>query len=418
MMRNSLLVAFLAALCAPLWLAGGEPDHPLSLEEALGILRANNPNLGAGRSQVKAVGANEITANLRPNPIFISANQDFNIFNPSEFDIVNGQEFTQGVNQTIERGGKRAARLESARWSTRLAEKGYEDTERQLEFAVKSAFVTVLHAKSNLQLAQDSLQDYKETVRVNEIRLKAGDISATEFQRIQVEQSSFERDVLDAQMALTQARIQLASLLGIPKVPENFDVAGELTAPELAVTLDDLQAMALDHRPDYLAAQDGVKKAEADVRLARANGATDITVGGEFKRNGPDNTVGFTVSFPLRFFDRNQGEKARSRFQLESSQYSAVAAKTSVSADVAQAFDAYRMALARAKLYSGDHIGQAKEVRDRMQFSYRNGGATILDYLDAIRRYRELELARRASFAQVMNAVHQLSFVTGTEIKP
>jgi len=418
MMRKTLYAAILAGLCAPLLLAGAGPDHPLTLDEALSLLRANNAALAATRSQVKAIGANEITAYLRPNPVAVFANEDFNVFNPGRFDIRNGQEFTDSVTQIFERGRKRALRLESARWSTRLAEMGYQDVERQLEFAVKTAFVTVLHAKSNLQLAEDSLRDYKETVRVNEVRLKAGDISPTEFQRIQVEQASFERDVLDAQLALSQSRIQLASLLGIQKVPETFDVAGELSAPELTLSADQLQVLALDHRPDYLAARDGVSKAESDVRLAQANGATDVAVGSEYKRNGPDNTVGFTVSFPLRIFDRNQGEKARARYQLESSQSALTAAKTTVSSDIAQAYDAYRLALARARLYSGDYIGQAKQVRDRMQFSYRNGGTTILDYLDAVRRYRELELSRRASYAQVMNAIHLLSFVTGTEIKP
>lgn len=410
-----LLLTSLAGL--PLMAAGG-PAHPLTLEEALGLLHAQNPSLASGRSHLKAVAANEITANLRPNPVLVSANEDFNVFNPSRFDFRGGQEFTDSVTQIFERGHKRALRLESARWTTRVSDESFQDVQRQLEFATKGAFVAVLLAKSNLQFTQDNLRDYRETVRLNEIRLRAGDISATEFERIQVEQANLERDVLDAQLAQSQARIQLSSLLGFREVPEGFDVAGELRVPETPRSLEDLQKAADEHRPDYLAARDGVSKAQADVRLARANGATDVALGSEYKRNGPDNTVGFTVSIPLRIFDRNQGEKARTRYELEASQQAETAARAAVSSDVAQAYEAYRLSISRARLFSADALAQAKQVRDRMEFSYRNGGATILDFLDAQRRYREIELNRRSAYAQAMTALHNLSYAVGMEIEP
>ncbi len=417
-MRKSIYATILVAFGAQLLVAGAIPDHPLTLDEALNLLRTQNPALASGRSHLQAVAANEITANLRPNPIFLSANEDFNVFNASKLDPRRDQEFTQNVTQLLERGRKRASRLDSARWATRVTQDTFQDTQRQLEFSVKTAFVATLLAKSNLQFAQDNLRDYRETVRVNEIRLKAGDISPTEFQRIQVERASFERDVLDAQLALTQARVQLASLLGFREVPPGFDVAGELRPPEISTTLDDLQKSALDHRPDYLAARDGIDKAQADLRLARANAVTDVAIGSEYKRNNEDNTVGFTISFPIRIFDRNQGEIARTRYELEASQHGEVAARTAVSADVKQAYEAYNLAISRAKLYSQDELDRAKQVRDRMEFSYRHGGTTILDYLDALRRYREVELAQRSAYAQAMVSVHQLSLATGTEVQP
>lgn len=399
-------------------LSAALPDHPLTLREALELLHARSPLLTSSRAHLEGVRANEITAGLRPNPIITSANEDFNLFNPSRFDFAGNQEFTQSVLQTLERGHKRRFRLESARWSTKVAQDTYQVTERQLELAVKSSFVTLLLAKSNLQLARDNLRDYQETVRLNEIRLKAGDISPTELERIRVEQARFESDLLNAQLALAQARIQLGGLLGFQDVPETFDVEGKLEAPEIALSLSDLQQNTLARRPDYLAARDTVNLAQADVRLADANGVTDVAVGTEYKRNGIDNTVGFTVSFPLRIFDRNQGEKARTRRELEASQSNETAARISVLADVTQAYQAYRLALSRAQLYSRNYLERARKVRERTEFSYRHGGATLLDYLDAVRSYRDVELAWRSAYAQVMTAIHQLSFVTGMEIQP
>ncbi len=399
-------------------LAGQIPDHPVTLREALELMRSRSPVLAAARSHTTATAANEVTAGLRPNPVFTSANEDFNVFKPSEFDIRRKQEFTDSVLQIIERGHKRQLRVTSARAATRVAEDTYRDTERQLELAVKTSFVNLLLAKSNLQLAKDNLRDYQETVRLNEIRLKAGEISPTEFDRIRLEQARFETDVLSAQLAVDQARVQLENLLGLEDFPPDFDIQGELVGPELALTTQELAQQALAGRPDYLAARDSVRKAEADVRLADANGATDIAVGGEYKRNGPDNTVGFTVAFPLRFFDRNQGEKLRTRREFDASRSAELAARLVVVADVTQAFEAYRTALARAQLYSKDYLERARQVRDRVAFSYQHGASSLLDYLDALRSYRDVELTWRSSYAQVMTSIHQLSFVTGTELWP
>jgi len=401
----------------PAW-AGDVPNHPLTLRETLDLLHTRSPLLASARARSDAASANEITAGLRPNPVFSSANEDFNVFKPSEFDIRRKQEFTDNVSQLFERGRKRQARVESARLATRVSQDTYRDTERQVEAVVKTSFVGLLLAKANLQLARDNLKDYQETVRLNEIRLRAGEISPTELDRIRLEQARFENDLLSAQLAVDQSRVQLENLLGLADFPADFDVQGELSAPELPFTLADLAQKALAARPDFRAAQDSARKAEADVRLADANGTTDVVAGAEYKRNGADNTIGFTFQVPLRIFDRNQGEKLRTRRELDSSRYAETAARIAVVSDVQQAYAAYRSALSRAQLYSKDYLGRAREVRDRVAFSYRHGNASLLDYLDAVRSYRDIELASRSSYAQVMTAIHQLSFVTGTELCP
>jgi cobalt-zinc-cadmium efflux system outer membrane protein len=120
----------------------------------------------------------------------------------------------------------------------------------------------------------------------------------------------------------------------------------------------------------------------------------------------------------LRFFDRNQGEKLRTRREFDATRSGELAARLAVLADVAQAYEAYGTALARAQLYSKDYLDRARQVRDRVAFSYQHGASSLLEYLDALRSYRDVELAWRSSYAQVMSSLHQLSFVTGTELWP
>jgi cobalt-zinc-cadmium efflux system outer membrane protein len=391
-------------------------DNPLTLTEALALLHAHNATLAAGRAHLQATHDQEITAGLRPNPVFTSANEDFS---PSHFDttyLSTDQEFTDSVFQLFERGRKRGIRLEDARLSTTVAEDTYHDNERQLDLQLKLAFTAVLLAKANLEWASQNRHDYGETVRLNEIRKQAGDISSTDFDRIRVQTAQFESDLLTAQLNFDQARMQLAALLGFAEAPPHFDVQGSLAAPELKLALSDLQTEALANRPDYLAALHGVEKAQSDLNLAFANGATDLSFGGEYKRNGPYNTFGITVSAPLRIFDHNQGEKARTRNELEASRLTEEAARTQVLSDVDQAWAGYQSALQRSQLYSQNYLQMARSVRDRMEFSYRNAGTTLLDYLDAVRSYRDIQLAANAADALLLTAIHQLSFVAGTEV--
>ena len=392
-------------------------SHPWTLKEALQYFRAKSPAMAAAREQVAATQANEVTAALRVNPVLNSANEDFRAFTPSQSDIANTQEFTDSVAWTFERGGKRPARVQSARLGTVVAQDSFRDTQRQLEFQLKSAFVNLLLAKAVLKLALDNLADYQRTVDASSLRLQAGDISQTDFDRIKLQESQFQSDVLNAQSSLLQTRTQLEALLGLPDSPQ-FDIAGALDVPQLTFDPQDLQAKALSNRPDYLAALDAIRKAQADMQLAKANGATDVVVSPGYKRNGPDNTLGVSFQVPLRIFDKNEGENLRTEHVLESSRFSETVTRLQTTADVIQALEAYRAAKALSQLYTSDYLERAHNVRDRMEFSYQHGAVNLLDYLDAVRSYREVELASLQANAQVLLAVHQLSFATATELLP
>ena len=415
MKRNVALLTFLFLVFRS-W-AADIPSHPLTLGEAVEWARRNNPALRSARSHASAVQAGEVTAGLRPNPVFTSANQDFNVFQPSKLDPASNQEFTNSLAWTIERGGKRGARVEDAKLASQVAQAGVGDNQRQLDLQVKLAFVNLLLNIQVVKLAQDNLREYGQVIEANRLRLQAGDISETEYDRSRIEEARFQTDLLTARVALAQARSQLAALLGIDDAAK-LEIRGELTPVSADVTLAQLQQTALEHRPDYIGAARSTAKAEADVRLARANAATDVTVAPEYKRNGPDNTLGVTFSVPLRIFDRNQGEKLRAARDLEASRSAQEGARLQVLADVQQAWDAYQAAMARQKLYGEDYLKRSQTVLERITFSYQHGAANLLDFLDAVRSHRDVSLSALAANAQALSALHQLSFASATELLP
>jgi cobalt-zinc-cadmium efflux system outer membrane protein len=184
------------------------------------------------------------------------------------------------------------------------------------------------------------------------------------------------------------------------------------------MTLADVEQRALAERPDYRAAQQSLRLAEANVKLADAYGTTDPTLAGEYDRSGNDNSGGFQVSLPLRIFDRNQGEKERTRYEAQSSRFGEIAARNQVINDVDQAWAAYETATAQSRRYNGHYLAQASRVRDNLEFSYRHGGSTLLDYLDALRDYRQTNLDALNANVQVWLGLHQLSYVAASEMLP
>jgi cobalt-zinc-cadmium efflux system outer membrane protein len=276
----------------------------------------------------------------------------------------------------------------------------------------------MLVAKAALKIAQDNLDGYSKTVDLSKARLNAGDISATDFDRIDLQSAEFESDYDNAHLDLIQASDSLQLLLGINKPVDTFDITGTIAPPDITATLPQVEQEALTARPDYLAAQQSVQLADANIKLAVADGTVDPTVGGEYERVGTYNSAGFQVSIPLRIFDRNQGEKERTRYEAQSSRFAEIAARNQVVNDVDQAWAAYDAALTLAKRYNSHYVDEATRVRDNLEFSYRHGGTTLLDYLDALRDYRQINLDALNANQQVWLSLHQLSFAAATEIVP
>jgi len=103
---------------------------------------------------------------------------------------------------------------------------------------------------------------------------------------------------------------------------------------------------------------------------------------------------------------------------VESSRFAVTAARNQVVSDVDQAWMALDTAQRMAHRYNSHYLDEAGHVRDNLQFSYRNGNSTLLDYLDALRDYRSIHLSSLNANAQVWLAIHQLSFATATDILP
>jgi len=415
-----LVLATALVLAASLALA---QQHSYTWQEIKDEFALNNTTLLAGKLNVDELKAQEITAFLRPNPQF-SLSADGTQIAPKDkvWEPFAGTFETPNISYLHERRHKRELRLESAKQGTAIGSAQQDDLERTLIFSLRNAFVGVLQAKAVLRLAQDNLDYYDHVLKISRDRFDAGDIARIDFDRLELQRVQYESDLQAALVNLRTTKISLLALLDSRRPVDTFDLDGAYDWREDVLPLDDYRKIALDGRPDLRAAVLSVQQAETNYKLAEANGSTDPTLAAWYTHNASTNnpfatnTLGVSVSVPLRIFDRNQGEKLRTKIDIKRNEELRQGVETQVFSDVDSAYAVLASNIALLKPYKAKYLDEAVRVRDTIFFSYQHGGASLLDFLSAQAEYRTVELAYVSLVGSYLSAASQLNLAVGREV--
>jgi cobalt-zinc-cadmium efflux system outer membrane protein len=410
------LVLILAGVAAE----SGYAQKALTWKEIRDKFESANPTLRAGQIGIDESRAQEITAYLRPNPSLGLTVDQINPFSGGPPHSTFGSLLTVATASYLhERRHKRELRLESAQKATGIAVSGQADLERSLVFVLRMAFVQTLQEKAILDLAKENLAYYDHVLDVNRERFKAGAIARVDLDRLELQRVQYESDLQIAEESLETAKIQLLMLLNERTPVEQFDVTGPFDFTAQIAPLDDVRQAALDARPDLKAALQSIEKAKTDHRLAVANGSTDPTFGFDAGRNPPiDQYFGFSVSVPLRIFDRNQGEKKRTELDIERNEKLMAATRALVFSDVDSAHATVTSTVTLLVPYKERYLQQASRVRDTIAFSYEHGAASLLDFLSAQAEYRSVQVNYLNLVGSYLSAANQLNLAAGREVIP
>jgi outer membrane protein, heavy metal efflux system len=401
--------------------SSGQTTTRITLDQAIDLALAHNHSLLATRSTILQNEAQEITANLRPNPTLGVDTQFIPFFSPQDFSGENldqTQQFDIGISYLFERGHKRQRRLQAARDQTAVTRAQVADAERTLAFNVGQQFVSVLLAESTLRFALEDLKGFQQTVDISEMQLKAGYIGQGDYLKIKLQLLQFQTDVSSARLAKVQALVGLRQFLGYSSVPADYDVVGDLDFQPVKGNLEDLQARALRERADFRAAELGITAAQSQILLAKANAKVDVNGTYDFDHVSGENTASIFANFELPIFNRNQGEIARTSHALTQAQEQRLSASDTVLSDVSNAYESVRSNEEVVRIYTSGYLKQAQDSRDISEYAYKRGAASLLDFLDAERSYRAVELAYRQALAAYMTALEQLKEAEGTRSLP
>ena len=400
--------------------AAAPPDQ-VTIEQAVQEAVGHNLNLLAERYNLSIADARIITAKLRPNPV-LSAGVDYidfqNHFSPD--NSAGPTEYNFRTDFLVERGRKREFRIEVAQSAREVAQLQLLNTTRTLVLDVQSAFVDVLQAKDNVALARENLQSFQNIVEVNTTRVRAGDLAKVELLRTQVAALQFQSSLRQAESKLKIALNRLQTLMGRTVSSPLFDAVGTLRRDSAPVVLETVNAQALELRPDLLALRKDQARSEAEIRSQLAQGKVDFTVGTEFHRqfyNGNGNALGFFFQTPLKVFNRNQGEIERARKEQEQILTRIRAAQVDVQNEVRNAWVQYSTSRGLLENIERDLLGQAREVRSTMEYSYRRGEASLVEFLDAQRAFNDARQSANDARADFARSLYTIDAVSGKAVR-
>src|ERR1035437_9476299 len=400
------------------------PLQRLSLTDAQRMAFERNWDLLAAAAGVDAATAQKIVAHQFPNPTVYQYTSLINVNNhPSSTVMGNGMwdrsyDTIFAINQLFEIGGKRRSRKVSAQAGFEGAKAQLFDARRTLDVAVAKAYVAAAQAEENVRVLLHSARTLREEAKIAEVRLRAGEISSSDKNQIEITAEQFELNAQSAKATAAQARVALQVLLGAPHPNADCELSDRLETLCAATTPLNTNSVGT-WRPDVVAAEAALRKAEADWRLQKAMRVPDPTVLAQYEHEPPDaaNTVGFGVSFPVPLWNRNRGNILAAEAAREQARLAFEKAKAETVADIAVSRLAYNDALKRWRSYHDSIRPKSEQIRHTMAYAYQKGGASLLDLLVAERNDNDIRLAAAQAASDMASAGAAFKAAT-QEIQP
>jgi cobalt-zinc-cadmium efflux system outer membrane protein len=396
-----------------------QSPQTLTLDEAINEAIASNLNLIAERYNLSVAEAKIITARLRPNPVLTVEGDHLPLLG-TEFNSINmagPPEYAVRTDFILERGGKRDDRIAVAENNKEAVRAQLQNTIRLLVLDVQNAFVDVLQARDNLNLARENLDAFTQIVGINQTRVRTGDLAEVEFLRTQLAQLQFENSVRQAELRLTTAQAKLRLLIGRKRDDPAFQAVGDLRKDAVPLNRELLRQQAVKLRPDLQAVVYDQARSAAELRLQIAQGKVDYTVGGEARRQqglaGTGNSLGLFFSTNLPVFNKNQGEIERARQEQQQLVARYRALEASIDNDVDVAYAQYELARNTVERIEGTMLNKARDVRQITDYSYRRGEASFVEFLDATRAYNETIQTYNEARAEYARSLYLIDSVAG-----
>jgi cobalt-zinc-cadmium efflux system outer membrane protein len=415
-----ILAFILTAIASPV-AAQSQQTTQVTINRCVQEAVEKNLNLLAERYNLNIADARMVAARLRPNPVLALGTDHADVLGAgyNEINAAGPQEFFVLTEFIFERGNKRRYRMEVAEQEKAVARWRLLDATRALVFDVQNAFVEALLAKETLALAERNLDSFRKIVEVSKERVRVGDLAQVELARTQLVELQFNNAVIQAQSRLWIAKQRLQLLMGRVEPSELFDVAGEMRRDPLPFTLEDLRRQALARRPDYQAMASDQARSQREIRLQQAQGKVDFTIGTEYRRQqglaGTGNSMGFFFSVPLPIFNRNQGEIERARQEQLQIEARVRALEAGIRNELDAAWRQYETARTLLTRIEGEMLDKARRVLASMEYSYRAGEASLVEFLDAQRAFNDTMQGYNEARAEYARSLYLIDSTTGKE---
>ena len=388
----------------------------LTLKNAEALWLEKNHDLQIAKNQLDMAKSDTLSAAQRPNPQ-LSYNMN-NVSTGRDHRYLNGSDHVVRIDQTFERGDKRDLRMRSADYRLNASQEDLNSITRQSRTLLYQLYYQLLLAQEKLRITEESADLYVKTVDVAQLRFKAGDISAAELSRIDLDKLRLDNDVFQARNNLKQAQIDLGIYIGEELNASSLKATD--TWPNITANLYQ-NAINIENRADIKAAKLRLSAAETNRELAMALKKRDITIGAQVEHNSLDlesNTVGIGVSIPLMTGYAYEGEIARAESEYQAAMLELDHTHSYAISEVNKARGDLKTAEARVMHYDDNLLKEADKVLQSAEFAYKQGAQSVMDLLDARRTYKATQIEAASARADYASALAAWQFLSNESDRP
>jgi len=371
-----------------------EPAKPLTLEAALELAMQSNSEIAVALREQEAVDGTRVQAGVRPNPSIATAIQD------TRSDT---RQITLQLNQEIELGNKREARLAAAGAFYKKATAELSAKKNMIHANTVNAFYEVLVAQARLVLSKSSLEVANVALNAIAKRVNAGKSSPVEETKSSIAVSSAKIELNQASSQLNSARNRLSALWGNPS-PIFEQAYGDVENIPLVSSFADLSA-SLENAPAISLAKSEISVRDGLTKVARSKSTPNITISAGVVNNQELglNQALLGLSVPIPLFDRNQGNVHEAVSRRYKAQDELIALRTQLATKLAGEHERLRVARQSATSLHEEILPGAQSAFDAANKGFSAGKFDFLDVLDAQRTLFQA----KSQYIKVLLDAHQ-----------
>ncbi|HWW06972.1 TolC family protein [Collimonas sp.] len=385
-------------------LSSSDAGGKLTLEQALAQAFKSNPELAAAVLEVEAVKASILQAGARPNPEFSTLLEDTRKATRTT---------TVQLNQALELGGKRGARITAAEKGRDAAQADLLAKRADIQAEVVAAYFSVLEAQENLKLLRNSLLLAQRATAITSKRVIAGKVAPIEETKARVAEAGVQVELQLADSALNIGRRRLAATWGDSR-PAFATVDGEINNLPALPEMSTLQARLQDS-PAFARARLEVERRQAMTELERSRRIPDLTVSIGGKRVPEDGRTQMILglSIPIPVFDRNQGNLLEALRRTDKARDEQKSAELRLKGELADAYERLKSGRQQVVALQNEILPAAQKTYDITTKGFELGKFSFLEVLDAQRVLFQAKSQTLRALADTHRAATEIERVVG-----
>ncbi len=354
------------------------PDAP-SLPEVVAYALRRNPDVITAQTRIDSAHGEQRIARSFQNP---------------SFTTIPGVPTQYSLSQNLDIGPDRLFRTRAAGQGSVATRYDYADQRRQVVYNVRQSYYDLLLTEALAQLASDQRARYRQLLAADSLRYRVGDLPRKDVATSLLNLVRADAAVARAAANARAARIALQLLMGVPHPDTAFRVRGALRYQPIALPRDSLMPLALASRPDVAAAEARTRQSRLIRALVRSLLIPVPGIGAVYQPGAPFESgrhYAFAVSFSVPLVYTFTGERERAAAGVQAADVASQRATRQAESDVEAAADNFDAARLLAERYATGLLAQTREALDMQRYAYQQGAASLLELLDAIRAFGDIQ---------------------------